>query len=541
MANLQIFGRTFNDVSSISAYDTSNVKHTFTEGGGITTEQLNVSAAGTYTAPTGTAYSPVVVPSGSVVVDDVYLGDSDLDMSASVNSSGLVTYTALYQGYTDATVSSGYVSGSTSSGILQVDASKTYQLPTQSAKTITPSTQQQTAVTAGKYTTGAITVDPIPSQYIIPTGTVNITSNGTVDVSQYASANVNVSSGITPAPLKDVNFIDYDGTCLYSYTLAEFAALTELPPNPSHEGLVSNGWMYTLQQAQAQAASDGKLYVGHLYKTTDGRTRIKIRLAEGRLSPYLGQYIDGTATVDWGDGSATSTVTGSSLGTIVSTQHTYPSAGEYIIYIAVNSGRLRLGGNANYGQVLWANETASATRTKNAVYMIGITELNIGDNCQIGSTPLYSAIYAKLTYPSYEVIGTSLYGFGLGQHLPPILCLPYGMTALGNYAICNNFVREVQIPDTVTSIGNNVFQNCYAIASLIIPSSVTSIGTNCFSNCYGLAELHFKSATPPTVANSNAFTNLPTDCKIYVPQGSLSAYTSATNYPSSSTYTYVEE
>jgi hypothetical protein len=352
---------------------------------------------------------------------------------------------------------------------------------------------------------------------------------------------VGTHADVVPAPLKDVNFIDYDGTVLYSYTLAEFAALTALPPNPSHDGLVSEGWMYTLEQAKAQAASDGKLYIGHLYNTTDGRTRIKIRLTEGRLSPYLGLCINGSVTVDWGDGSAQSTITGSTFNTIVSTQHTYPSAGEYTIYIAVNSGSVRISGNANYGQLLWANETASATRTKNAVYMIGITELNIGDNCQIGSTPLYSAIYAKLTYPSHEVIGTSLYGFGLGRHLPPILCLPYGITNLGNYAVDNNYVRTVQIPNTVTSIGNYVFQKCYAIASLIIPSSVTSIGTSCFNECYGLAELHFKSTTPPTVANSNAFSNLPTDCKIYVPTGKKSAYTSATNYPSSSTYSYVEE
>ena len=61
-----------------------------------------------------------------------------------------------------------------------------------------------------------------------------------------------------------------------------------------------------------------------------------------------------------------------------------------------------------------------------------------------------------------------------------------------------------------------------------------------FSGNSALASLKFESTTPPTVANSNAFNNVPTDCKIYVPAGTLSAYTSATNYPSSSTYTYVE-
>jgi hypothetical protein len=40
--------------------------------------------------------------------------------------------------------------------------------------------------------------------------------------------------------------------------------------------------------------------------------------------------------------------------------------------------------------------------------------------------------------------------------------------------------------------------------------------------------------------NSYAFNGIPSDCIIFVPAGSLSAYTSAQNYPSSSTYTYIE-
>jgi hypothetical protein len=53
--------------------------------------------------------------------------------------------------------------------------------------------------------------------------------------------------------------------------------------------------------------------------------------------------------------------------------------------------------------------------------------------------------------------------------------------------------------------------------------------------------MRFEGTTPPTVANSNAFSKVPTDCIISVPVGSLSAYTTATNYPDPATYTYVEE
>ena len=66
----------------------------------------------------------------------------------------------------------------------------------QAATTITPSASQQTAVAAGKYTTGAVTVAPIPSNYIIPSGNKEITENGTgIDVSQYETVSVNVSGG----------------------------------------------------------------------------------------------------------------------------------------------------------------------------------------------------------------------------------------------------------------------------------------------------------------------------------------------------------
>jgi hypothetical protein len=49
------------------------------------------------------------------------------------------------------------------------------------------------------------------------------------------------------------------------------------------------------------------------------------------------------------------------------------------------------------------------------------------------------------------------------------------------------------------------------------------------------------STTPPTVSNKYEWSSVQTDCIIYVPTGSLEAYTSAANYPSSSTYQYKEE
>ena len=75
---------------------------------------------------------------------------------------------------------------------------KSYELTgnmsVQGASTITPSSSRQIAIMADTYATGAVMVDPIPSQYIVPSGSQTITQNSTVDVTALAEVVVNVPS-----------------------------------------------------------------------------------------------------------------------------------------------------------------------------------------------------------------------------------------------------------------------------------------------------------------------------------------------------------
>ena len=141
--------------------------------------------------PAGSA----TTPNTSITANPSISVGSDGKIVASVSGSASVT----------PAVSPGYVAIGTA-GTVSVSGSGTSQLSTQAAKTVTPSTSQQTAVSAGKYTTGDVKVAAIPSQYIVPTGTKSITENGAgIDVAQYAAVNVAVPSGSPNLQTKSVD------------------------------------------------------------------------------------------------------------------------------------------------------------------------------------------------------------------------------------------------------------------------------------------------------------------------------------------------
>lgn len=339
-------------------------------------------------------------------------------------------------------------------------------------------------VTAGGQTLIDLSQDTVTDASHIVSGHTGHLADGT-QVAGTGGGSVEVEE-------KQVNFIDYDGTILHSYTKAEANALTALPSNPSHTGLTAQGWNWTLQEIRDQltAVPDGPIWVGQMYVTASGNTEIDITLNGPRLSPYLGIAPNGTVDIDWGDGTTHSTVTGTSYTTQKRTQHTYETAGSYTIILTVTSGSFAFYGSDEPYSLLNIN---SSTNYQNRVYSNAVTAVRIGNNAKIrqyGLSNLYSVEY--ITIPSTaEPSGN--YILGMRSTIKTII-LPSGMTNLGTRACGGNYrIIHLSIPKSITTISERAFDSLYALTSITIPAGVTSVGTYAFSNCRALEAVYFSS------------------------------------------------
>lgn len=411
---------------------------------------------------------------------------------------------------------------------------------------------------------------------------IDITENGLHNVSEYDYANVN----ILPVTEKDVNFYDYDGTLLYSYTAQEFAQLSALPPNPSHTGLIAHGWNWALSDAKEYLLTAGSICIGQMYVTDDGKTRIYVRIKNNLTPTYRVSRSAGTVTVNWGDNSEEEQVS-----TTTNLSHTYPQAGEYIITFS--------GGTLNYD-----GSSYSYSICPNVTHAETIEKVELGTNIsKIGRYMFYSCCNLQtITVPSNISGAIGSYTMNHCRRLKAFIC-SLNNTQISDYAfqycyslctVCTNKLTYVPSggtfdscsslqhinyiygtasnysfrgcsrlknyhyapwPDTVTnavinqyafsrcyalqnvtlapicsSIGRYAFQNCYCLTEIELPASVTSIEAGAFYGCDKLFIIRLLSTTPPTLANTNALSNLPTAGKIYVPRESLEAYQTATNW-----------
>ena len=95
----------------------------------------------------------------------------------------------------------------------------------------------------------------------------------------------------------------------------------------------------------------------------------------------------------------------------------------------------------------------------------------------------------------YKIIGVAPYTFNFCSSLTSIN-LPKSVTSIGNgaFGYCYS-LTQITIPEGVTSIDGYAFEGCTTFTTITLPDGLTSIGVYAFSNCWNLNSITWKGTT----------------------------------------------
>lgn len=216
--------------------------------------------------------------------------------------------------------------------------------------------------------------------------------------------------------------------------------------------------------------------------------------------------------IDWGDGSAVDSMHSSTAQTFT---HTYAATGKYEIKITrtAGTGYVQITGGIDDASCIsnmraleyssaFSSSVRGVPRAVNLKY-VNLGKSNHGGNSSFSCTALKEFVAKNATN------GTGAYYFQSAINL-----------------------KSVDLGST-TDIAQCAFEST-GIRELTIPATVTNVGNQSFRYTVNLIALHFESNTPPTLANTQAFTGVRSDLKFYVPYSAdhsvLDAYKAATNW-----------
>ena len=85
------------------------------------------------------------------------------------------------------------------------------------------------------------------------------------------------------------------------------------------------------------------------------------------------------------------------------------------------------------------------------------------------------------------------------------ITLPLGLKAISRYMLAGTAVTNLVLPEGVTDIGMGAFEDCDQLHTIYLPYSLQTIGDKAFAYCTNLNEVYSDAATPPLTMSDAAF------------------------------------
>lgn len=153
---------------------------------------------------------------------------------------------------------------------------------------------------------------------------------------------------------------------------------------------------------------------------------------------------------------------------------TYKDDGDVFYFSAGDTITIRIMGSTTYYKFIYIDgiSEASASGTQNCIYDY------TAPSCDIN---IYLTRGTNISDPQTEVYSLESPSMKSYIQNTDITHFPSGITQVADYAMTKRTLRRVNLPNTVTTIGDYAFQDSYfSDAFTSFPSSLTSIGNSAF-------------------------------------------------------------
>ncbi len=214
------------------------------------------------------------------------------------------------------------------------------------------------------------------------------------------------------------------------------------------------------------------------------------------------------------------------LGTLSASAYDFKSNGIFYSFIKGKSGEVAVDRKAADGQNNYTGVQLIPEKVThgNATYTV----------TAIADSAFYKSGVTEVQIPNtVTTIGES--AFAYAESLTSIT-LPTGLKAISKTMLAGSAITSVMVPEGVTSVGYGAFQSCASLHTVMLPSTLTFIDAYGFNNCHSLAEIYCAAATPPKASGWAIFIGLENIDVIVPDDKAVSAYAANAVWGDKSTF-----